>query len=330
MSSRLFVGIDTSNYTTSAALCTEDGEVLCNKKVPLPVAEGERGLRQSDAVFHHVKNLPDAAAALRAALGDCTAFGEGRIAAVGVSASPRDAEGSYMPCFLAGVSAAEIAGALLGVPVLRFSHQAGHLMAALHSAGAEHLLGGEFAAFHVSGGTTDVLHVTPHDDHVFSVEKIGGTRDINAGQSIDRTGVHMGLRFPAGAEMERLASSFTGKLPHAKIAADGLFCNLSGLENKANALYDTTGDRAMTAAFVLDFVGRTLYALRTAVRERYGDIPILYAGGVMSCRRFTGMLDDGHAWFALPQFSSDNAAGTALLARRKFLLTEADNGTADA
>ncbi len=319
--SRIFVGLDTSNYTTSAALCDENGNILCNAKLPLPVAEGERGLRQSDAVFSHVKSMPEAAEILRRTMNEA-GINRNDIAAVGVSRSPRDAEGSYMPCFLAGIASAEIAAALLGVPVMRFSHQAGHVMAALHSAGADHLIGGEFAAFHVSGGTTDVLYVRPHDEYVFDVERIGGTKDINAGQAIDRAGVMMGLRFPCGAEMEKLASSVSRKVPRAKISVQGITCNLSGLENKAAELYKETSDAALVSAFVLDFVGRTLRGMRNGVREKCGNIPIIYAGGVMSCTRLKEMLQDDYAYFAQPQFSSDNAAGAALLTRYMFLRKE--------
>ncbi|MBQ4042949.1 MAG: peptidase M22 [Clostridia bacterium] len=318
---RLFVGLDTSNYTTSAAICDETGEVLCNEKLPLPVAQGERGLRQSDAVFAHVRALPEAAASLRKTLTELGADPL-RIAAIGVSYAPRDAQGSYMPCFLSGIAAAETAGALLGVPVMRFSHQAGHIMAALHSAGALHLIGREFAAFHVSGGTTDVLYVRPHEEYVFAIDRVGGTEDINAGQAIDRAGVHMGLRFPAGAEMERLAQANTKKIPKTKITVRGISCNLSGLENKAVKLYAETEDKALVSAFVLDFVGRTLCGLRDGMRQVYGSLPVIYAGGVMSCGHLHEMLSDENAYFAQPRFSSDNAAGTALLARHQFLLRE--------
>lgn len=313
MSERLFCGIDTSNYTTSVSLVTESGKLLLNRKILLPVEEGARGLRQSDAVFHHVKQLPLLAADLRDVME--TAARDGEIAAVGVSYAPRDAEGSYMPCFLSGISAAEIAGALLRAPVYRFSHQAGHIMAALFSAGKTDWMNRPFAAFHVSGGTTEVLHVKPLPETVFAVEKIGGTRDINAGQLIDRTGVAMGLRFPAGAEMERLASSYTDRIPSVRLSVFGMECNLSGLENKAVQLYESTQNRSAVSAFVLHSVGRTLAALRDGVREKHGDIPILYAGGVMSCGRIKEMLAEENAAFSEPALSSDNAAGAALLAR---------------
>lgn len=318
MSGLLFAALDTSNYTTSAALCDAEGHVLCNAKAPLPVAEGERGLRQSDAVFHHVKNLPTVASELRTAI----ASSAGEIAAVGVSRSPRDAEGSYMPCFLSGVAAAETAAGMLGVPVFRFSHQAGHVMAALYSSGAVHLLEKEFIAFHVSGGTTDILYVRPHEEYGFSIEKIGGTRDINAGQAIDRSGVYMGLRFPAGAEMERLASVWQGKIPRGKLSVSDLYCNLSGVENQAARLYDETQDAGLVSAYVLDFVGRTLCRLRDALREKYGRMPIVYAGGVMSNRKLAAMLAEENAWFSQPAFSADNAAGIALLTAYRYRKAE--------
>lgn len=313
------VAFDTSNYTTSIAVCDIDGRVVSNLKAPLQVKSGERGLRQSDAVFAHTKNLPELCRRLSTAL-----VGYEPIA-VGVSSTPRRAEGSYMPCFLSGMAAAETAGAMLGVPVLTFSHQAGHIMAAIHSAGAEDLIGRHFAAFHVSGGTTEVLDVKPHGEHVFDVTLLGGSSDINAGQAIDRAGVYMGLRFPAGAEMERLAETYAGKLPKAKVSVGGMTCNLSGVENKARQLFDQTGDPAMTSAFVLDFVGRTLCGLRDGVREVQGDLPIVYAGGVMSCQRIRHMLAEEGAYFAQPQFSSDNAAGTALLARYTYLKSEREH-----
>ncbi len=312
MKPRLFLGFDTSNYTTSVSAVDEDGKVLLNAKKILAVRDGERGLRQNDAVFQHIKNLPDSAVSLEAVLDE---YGRDTISAIGVSSVPRNAEDSYMPCFLAGVAAAEMVGAALGAPVFRFSHQAGHVMAALHSAGADTLPESRFVAFHVSGGTTDVLLIEPSEEHIFSVKRIGGTRDINAGQLIDRIGVLMGLHFPAGAEMERLASMNSAVFPSFRVTVDSLECNLSGAENRAALLWNQENNPALVSAFVLDIVGRTLRSLRDGVRTQYSDIPILYAGGVMSCRQIKSLLKDDHSFFSEPAFSSDNAAGAALLAR---------------
>ena len=309
----MILGIDTSNYTTSAALAGGDGRICLNQKLPLPVKEGERGLRQSDAVFHHVRNLPEAARSVREAL---DGMPEGEVSAVGVSDKPRDAEGSYMPCFLAGTAAAETAAAVRGVPLFRFSHQAGHVMAAVNSAaGGERdlYLSRPFLAFHVSGGTTDLLLAEPDEERIFRIAQIGGSKDINGGQAVDRTGVRMGLAFPCGAEMDRAAAEFSGKLPKAGISVDGTRCCLSGLENKAAELWDRTGDVSLVSAFTLGFIARTLAAMTENALREYGSLPVLYAGGVMSSRYVRGILGPYGA-FADAAFSSDNAAGIALLA----------------
>ena len=309
-----FVGIDTSNYTTSVALSDIDGRIIANLKRPLPVKSGECGLRQSDAVFAHVKNLPDIMSELALYLEDNTPV------AIGVSVTPRDAEGSYMPCFLTGRAAAYSLSAACGAEVLEFSHQSGHIMAAAYSSGAaDKLFAGRFLAFHVSGGTTEALLVTPTADS-FSVEIVGGTLDLNAGQLIDRTGVMLGLDFPCGAALERLASSFEGKAEKLRVTVRDGYCNLSGIENKARALYETTKDSAATAATVFEAVCDNLIAMTNQLTKKYGESPVLFAGGVMSNTYMREKLSanfDAH--FSEPAYSADNAAGIALLCRKRFL-----------
>lgn len=307
----VYLGIDTSNYTTSAAFCDENGEVIANLKVPLPVREGACGLRQSDAVFAHTKNMPGLMAQLREALGE-----DYTPVAVGVSTTPRDAEGSYMPCFLSGHAVASAICAAMDLPLYTFSHQSGHIRAALYASGREKELGAKpFCAFHVSGGTTEVLYVEP--SHAgFSVTLVGGTADINAGQAIDRVGVMLGLRFPCGPALEKLAAENTKKIPKPRICVNDGVCNLSGLENLAKKLYDETDDGALCAAYVLQFIGATLEKMTEHVLQKYPDTPVLYAGGVMSNRylqhRLASCCD---ASFAAPAFSADNAAGICLLCR---------------
>ena len=309
-----FVGFDTSNYTTSAAVCTADGEVIANIKAPLPVKEGACGLRQSDAVFAHIKNLPSVTAQLAEAVAGH------RVIAVGYSARPRDAEGSYMPCFLAGEVAAHAFASAIGAPLYDFSHQSGHIMAAVYSSGAtDRLMQTPFAAFHVSGGTTEVLLVTPHGDG-FDVELVGETADINAGQAIDRIGVMLGLRFPCGREMEQLAAKNTRELPRAHICVRDVKCNLSGLQNLAERFYAECGDASAVSAYTLSFIGDTLCEMTRQLDERYGSLPIVYAGGVMSNGYLQSRLSlRRDTYFALPQFSADNAAGISLLCRRRRL-----------
>ena len=315
----VYLGIDTSNYTTSAAVCDTEGCVLANLKVPLPVREGECGLRQSDAVFAHTKNMPILMAKCREALGDTYTP-----VAVGVSATPRDAEGSYMPCFLAGQAAASAVCAASDLPMYTFSHQNGHIRAALYSSGRQdELMGKPFCAFHVSGGTTEVLYVTPDGARTFRVEQVGGTADINAGQAIDRVGVMMGLCFPCGPALEELAKQNTKKVPKPRICVRDGVCNLSGLENLAGKLYRESGDAALTAAYVLAFIGDTLTRMTEHLLEKYPGTPVLYAGGVMSNRYLQARLRDVcDASFAEPAFSADNAAGIALLCRESHMKAE--------
>ena len=310
-----FVGFDTSNYTTSAAVCTEDGKVIANIKSPLPVEAGACGLRQSDAVFAHLKNLPDVCEVLRAVTADYT------VAAVGYSAYPRDAEGSYMPCFLAGKTAATSFAAALGVPLYAFSHQNGHIMAAAYASGQmEKLMQGPFVAFHVSGGTTEAVLVTPEHGSIGKVTLVGETADLNAGQAIDRIGVAMGLSFPCGKEMEQLALQCDEKIKGLKTCVRNGNCHLSGLQNICARLWQQTQDRAYVSKYVFAFVGKTLQQMTDALDERFGHLPIVYAGGVMSNRYLQDLLSRRQdTYFAEPQYSADNAAGIALLGRAAFM-----------
>lgn len=305
---KVYIGIDTSNYTTSIGVCDEHGNIIANIKRLLDVKEGERGLRQSDAVFSHVKNFPLLSSKLAEVVKDCD------VQAIGVSTVPRDVKGSYMPCFLAGKAVADMLASTHDVPVYEFSHQAGHIMAALYSSGhAEQLFKDDFVAFHVSGGTTEALYVSPKNNK-FDIRIIAETADISAGQAIDRSGVMMGLKFPCGREIEMLASQYKGKLNKAKICVKNGKCNLSGLENISAKLYNETNDKSYVSAYVMNFVAQTLLKLTEDIREKYPDIPILYAGGVMSNKFLQNKLsqfDKTH--FATPEFSSDNAAGIALL-----------------
>lgn len=307
-----FVGFDTSNYTTSVAVCTAEGEIVANLKISLPVKEGERGLRQSDAVFAHVRNLPTLMNRLQAFLSE----GGYEPTAVGVSTQPRNVEGSYMPCFLSGKAAASAFAAARNLPTYEASHQDGHIMAALYSARRTELLNTErFFAFHVSGGTTEVLLVEPKNE-AFSVTLVGETDDINAGQLIDRVGVAMGLAFPCGREMENLAKHYAGKIYRHPICVREGRCSLSGAENIALRLYRETNDTEAVAAFVFDFIEKSLLAMGEAVEERYGKLPIVFAGGVMSNQMMRARLSARFdASFAEPEFSADNAAGIALLCR---------------
>lgn len=316
MSEIYYLGIDTSNYTTSVAAVNDSGQVIANLKLPLPVKPRERGLRQSDALFAHTKQLPILMRQLQELLSHMPC--PMRLGGVGYSSRPRRVEGSYMPCFLAGISAAQAAAVAADVPTVEVSHQEGHLMAALASSGAaDEMLRTPFIAFHVSGGTTEMLHVTPKHES-FEVQVIGRSLDLHAGQAVDRIGVAMGMSFPAGVFMEAAAGECALNVPKPRIHVRGCDCHLSGLENLALALYEKTKDVPLTAAYTLDFIAATLLAMSRAAIEQWGTLPLLFAGGVMSNRRIREAIVRQYptARFAEPAFSADNAAGVALLCYR--------------
>lgn len=312
MKKGLILGIDTSNYTTSVAILTVDGELVANLKRPLPVKPGERGLRQSDAVFAHTVNIPVLMNEAREYLAD------GELVCIGVSEKPRNQEGSYMPCFLSGVATAEAISAVMGIPLYRFSHQCGHIMAAVYSSGRDDLLNKEFAAFHISGGTTELVRVLP-SEMGFESLLLGGTADLNAGQIIDRVGVYAGLRFPAGPEMEAYALENKKPVPKKKISANGMTVNLSGLENMAIKLYNESSDLSLTAAFVFDYVGRSILSMMSEYEKNFGATTFVCAGGVMCNSIIKKMLSESfNVAFAEPAMSADNAVGIAALALRAY------------
>ncbi len=293
--------------------------ILLNYKKLLPVGKGEKGLRQSDAVFSHIKGATEMAESLRAAILDRT--GSDRVSAVAFSGAPRSAEGSYMPCFLVGESYARCFSAAFGLAPYRVSHQDGHIMAAAYSAvrtegiGYDSILSAPFISFHVSGGTFDVLYVTPSSrpDRVFDVRCIGGSLDASAGQIIDRVGVRLGFDFPCGSQIDRLALQFDGNVQRDKLSVKGCFCNMSGLENRAVKMISSGSSPEEISAYTLDFISRTIRHLTLSAKEELGDIPVVYAGGVM-CSEYIRRSLLSLGLFARPEFSSDNAAGVAILA----------------
>ena len=303
------LGLDTSNYTTSAAVF--DGERGRNQGRLLEVRPGELGLRQSDALFQHVKHLPEVVEAL---LGE---EGLGTVQAVGASTRPRAVEGSYMPCFLAGASQGQVLSQVLGVPFYAFSHQQGHLAAAAWSAGRLDLLDRPFLAWHLSGGTTELLRVEPEEDGVaIRAEILGGTSDISAGQLIDRTGVLLGLSFPAGKGVEKLSRQ-AQKREYYKVKVNSLTFSLSGMENKVRQMVQRGEEPAEIAWFAQETVCRVVQACTKAAMEEYPGLPVLCSGGVASNGRLKELLRQNcGALFAQPQFSTDNAMGTAVLTWR--------------
>lgn len=310
------IGIDTSNYTTSIAFFDGNGGENCSRL--LPVNPGELGLRQSDAVFAHTKSLPELSGRL------FSHFRGEPITAVGVSTRPRAVEGSYMPCFLVGYSHAKLLADALGVPLVPVSHQQGHVAACLWSAGRLDLMGRPHLAWHLSGGTTELLLVEPDGPNVCCT-KIGGTTDISAGQLIDRTGQLLALPFPSGKHLDALSRE--AKLSDCfPVKCRNMTFSLSGMQNKVQQFHAAHNSPAETAGYALRCIAEAVCRATRQALEVYPGLPVVFSGGVASntlLRERTAFLGPV---FAQPQFSTDNAMGVAVLAHRAM---EESHGTED-
>lgn len=301
----MFVGFDTSNYTTSVATYN-NGDIVQQKQV-LKVKSGERGLRQSDAVFQHIVNLPELVKKIDF----------DKIDAIGVSTRPRNVDGSYMPCFLVGKTVANTVSKMNNIPIFETSHQVGHILAALYSCNKLDLINKKFIAFHLSGGTTEALMVSPDKEQLIKAEIISQSSDLKAGQAVDRTGVLLGLDFPCGAELDRLSEK-SNKEFRIKPTMLGMNCSLSGAENKVKKMIENGELKEDIASFVLTYISCTILAMLDAITEKYGDLPVVFSGGVSSNRLLRRViLNKYNAFFAEPAFSLDNAAGTAIYAYLK-------------
>ena len=280
----LTLGFDTSNYTTSVAAFDGVGDRNCSRL--LDVKPGELGLRQSDALFAHVKRLPELVQAL------CASVELKDITAIGVSTRPRAVEGSYMPCFLAGWSQASCLAQILGVPLYEFSHQQGHIAASLWSAGRLDLMQVPHLAWHLSGGTTELLLVEPDGKNV-KAEKLG-------------------LPFPAGKSIDALSRGSDCR-DRYRVKLHGLEFSFSGIQNKAEAFYAATNSPADTARFVMNCIVTCIAdATRAALAEKPG-LPVVFSGGVASNSMLRERMREFSPVFAEPQYSTDNAMGIAVL-----------------
>lgn len=305
------LAFDTSNYTTSAAFLDATTGRGANVSRLLPVEAGKLGLRQSDAVFAHVKALPEIVEALAAN----EVYAKPDVYAASVA--PRAAEGSYMPCFLVGAATARAMAAAHGAPFYAFSHQQGHIAAAVYSSGRPELLRAPFLAWHLSGGTTELLFVRPDAEQIVSEEIIGGTTDISAGQLIDRAGVLLGLGFPAGKALSALAEAHPSEERYRVRCEDCAF-SLSGMENRVRDMCAGGRRNDEVANFVINTV---LGAIERATEQallRYPGLPVLCSGGVASNERVRRRMTERFgAAFARPALSTDNAMGVAVLAAIK-------------
>lgn len=315
MNNKYILGIDTSNYRTSIAVVDTNGTIVIDNRCLLRVKKGERGLRQSEALFQHVENLPELFEALSSK--------NLNISAVAVSNKPRPIEGSYMPCFKAGYGFGKAVAKTLNVPLFEFSHQEGHLEAIKYYSKLKEKT--SFLAWHLSGGTCELLRVDNG-----KIEIVGGSKDISFGQVIDRVGVLLGMNFPAGEEMDLCAlqgskEKGTERKQLSKIKLDGLYFNLSGIETQCSRLLQSDvwkNDELYKITLIKELFNKialTIISVSENAATQFGLQDIVFAGGV-SCSKYISteierFFDNKEIKidFGRQDLSGDNAVGIALL-----------------
>ncbi|WP_096182638.1 O-sialoglycoprotein endopeptidase, partial [Effusibacillus lacus] len=305
----MILGIDTSNYTTSLCLIDGEGHIVNEQRKPLAVETGKQGLQQSTALFQHVKNLPE----LFEKMGELR-----QLEAICVSVRPRPVEGSYMPVFLAGESVARTLASSFHIPLYRTSHQEGHIAAGEATAGRAPA--DEFLAVHLSGGTSDLL-LARRRETGYEITRLGSSRDLHAGQFIDRVGVALGLPFPAGPHLEKLASTASEDAQGIRLPSpvEGFNWSFSGPETAARKWIDSGADPAGIARAVEDCIAKGLEKVLLKAMQQTQLRSVLIVGGVAANlhirRRLLHRLQHpavgADLFFADPSYSTDNAYGVA-------------------
>ncbi|MDO4541302.1 MAG: O-sialoglycoprotein endopeptidase [Bacillota bacterium] len=308
----MILAIDTSCYTTSMALMSLEGELLADLRRVLDVPLGKRGLAQSEALFQHTRNLP----CLIEELGAERELGA--IKAIGASVRPRPVEGSYMPVFLGGHNVCRILSAAMKAPLYEVSHQEGHMAAAMFSANYPKK-SEAFLMCHFSGGTSEICLSKYRGPGSYSLELISYSGDLHAGQLVDRIGVALGLKFPTGQELEKLALTVEGEVPKIRTHMDknGVF-SFSGPETALVRLISGGLEPAAAARVVEETIARSLKKALEYAMEKTQTRTVLLAGGVMSNQYICRKLKGASLFFAEPRYATDNAVGVACLTLEQY------------
>jgi N6-L-threonylcarbamoyladenine synthase len=322
------LGIDTSNYTTSVAIVDDEKRIIFDDRIILSVKSGERGLRQNEAIFQHINNI---STLIDKAFYD---LDKSFIKSVGYSNKPRNLIGSYMPTFNVGTSCANIISKTLNLPLFKFSHQDGHIEAALINQNFQY--DQSFIAFHISGGTTEILNISNFSNEGFINKIIGGSKDISYGQLIDRVGVMLDFIFPCGSSMEELLINNRKENTNSetlsnnpigsikKIHLENNYVNLSGVENTFQKLISSnkyTKEDIISKLFSI--ISESLINQILGSIEISGLNKIVLAGGVFSNSYLRKSIENSKInncsfYFGDPNLCSDNAVGIALLSKHCF------------
>ena len=344
MQNKNYLGIDTSNYKTSVAIVDETGALIFEKSKLLAVDKGDKGLRQSLAFFKHSNILPDFFKEAFEKVDPASIKG------IAYSSRPRRVEGSYMPVFLAGENIAKSLSYALGVPIMQFSHQEGHIKSALSSSDYPDIY--KFLCFHLSGGTSEFLLCEKICDG-YKTEIVGGSLDISIGQLLDRVGVKAGFQFPAGSYLDELAfkklcsedgkaeitadknceqngcdTEFDTKKFRSKIKLNDGYFNLSGIETAYLRRLDKGDPIDEIAGELFLEIEALLLKSSAELSDKYDIKDVLWVGGVASSNTIRERIKETetteefggnnglkvpHIIFGDKDLSGDNAVGIARL-----------------
>jgi N6-L-threonylcarbamoyladenine synthase len=218
---------------------------------------------------------------------------------------------------LVGASFAHALGLSLRIPVVGIHHLEGHLLSPRLSARPP---GFPFVALLVSGGHTQLMRV----DAVGEYRLLGETQDDAAGEAFDKTAQLLGLGYPGGPALSRLAEAGRPgriKLPRPMLHSDDLEFSFSGLKTAVLTAMKTGQPRpedlarAFVDAVVEVLVAKSVHALRATGLER-----LVVAGGVGANRQLRAALDAEAArrgfevFYPEPELCTDNGAMIAFAA----------------
>ncbi|QNO16156.1 O-sialoglycoprotein endopeptidase [Alkalicella caledoniensis] len=307
-----FLGIDTSNYTTSMGVVDEKNKIIIDFREILKVKKGEKGLRQSEAFFQHCNNFPIMYSRL------CKSIDVTKITAVAVSTQPRFKEGSYMPVFKAGEKFAKVVSDTLRIPLVECSHQEGHIYAGMATLDIEP----PFLALHLSGGTTDLMYVKPSGNYRLDIEMLGTSTDLHCGQFVDRLGVAMGMDFPAGKNLDLLSQGIkdTGLVIPSSVR-DGNASFSGPLTKALGFLKEGKHDKEVALA-VFKCIGKTVEKMLKYAMDETGESKVLIVGGVAAnsyIRSYIHRKIRGQVFFADVTLSPDNAIGVASMGKKELV-----------
>lgn len=309
----VYLGIDTSCYTTSVAVLDKEGNLLEDERIMLDVKKGHCGLKQSEMVFQHTRNLPKL-------LKKVFNRHDMKILGIGVSEKPRTLKESYMPAFLVGLGIAEVISLAVKCPITKLSHQENHLQAGLWSANGPK--SNKFLMVHASGGTTEI-HLVKLDDNrsIETIDLVGKTLDLNAGQFVDRVGVALGAEFPAGMKLEKLAKRATEKVA-VPVSVQKNNLSFSGPETAVQKMIEQNIDHEKIALGVEYSIGEAFYRVLNNISLKLNINEVLLVGGVMSNQYIREYiitkLKKKKIFVFVPDniYSKDNAVGTAEYVRK--------------